>query len=66
MRKRGFESSRIAIDVTGGQKTASIAGAVLTLNRSTVVQYVQTEAREEIEAYIYDLRLDSPPEFGHA
>ncbi len=55
---------QIAVDITGGIKISSIAGAVLTLNRETVVQYVQTGARDtgqaEPEASIYDFRWDKP------
>lgn len=48
---------RIAVDITGGFKIASIAGAVLTLNRACVIQYVQTDKQVgELKALIYDLR----------
>jgi hypothetical protein len=55
---KDIASNRIAVDVTGGLKTASIVGGVLTLNRETVIQYVQTE--RPFEAKIYDMRWDRP------
>jgi hypothetical protein len=56
--------SDIFVDVTGGQKTASIAAATLTLNRELRFQYVQTNA--PYETLTYDLVYHSPPEpHGH-
>ena len=60
--------AKIAVDVTGGFKIASIAGAILTLNRACVVQYVQSKDSVDLSrakdntmnAYIYDLRRPVP------
>lgn len=54
---------QIAVDITGGFKIPSVAGAVLTLNRAVVCQYVQSvgseaDKKKEIEAQIYDFRWD--------
>lgn len=43
--QQGYEESDVMIDITGGQKTASIAGALATLHRSALeFQYVSTHA----------------------
>ncbi|MGC8555268.1 MAG: hypothetical protein ACP5NA_07275, partial [Candidatus Acidulodesulfobacterium sp.] len=39
----------IAIDITGGQKPISIAGALATLNRKTRIIYVNTNNKTEIK-----------------
>jgi hypothetical protein len=49
----------IMIDVTGGQKTASIAGASVTLNNDVVFQYVQTGG-DPPEVFAYDLGAHVP------
>jgi hypothetical protein len=41
----------IAIDITGGQKTSSVVGAALTINRHIVSQYVQTNDPHQVVAY---------------
>jgi hypothetical protein len=48
----------IIIDVTGGQKTTSIAGAVVTLNSQVSFQYVQTNKPYNVVAY--DVIIQSP------
>jgi hypothetical protein len=56
-----FDADEVAVDITGGIKIASIAGAVLTLNRAVLCQYVQTEGlntKGAPEPYIYDFRWD--------
>lgn len=54
----------IGIDVTGGQKVTSIAGAALTMNRELRFQYVQTNA--PYEALTYRLVYELPPSpHGH-
>jgi hypothetical protein len=53
-KKRGTKEGDIAIDVTGGQKTASIAGASITFNSDVVFQYVQTTG-DQPKVYLYDL-----------
>lgn len=72
---RRAQLGNLAIDVTGGQKTNSIVAAALSLLSDCTVQYVQTAPRPaaagplpsrkpEIEAYLYDLRLDLPAELA--
>jgi len=56
--EHGIDESDIIIDVTGGQKTASIAGAVVTLNRSVAFQYVQTNSPYDV--WEYDLAMRTP------
>ncbi len=46
-----MDEEDIIIDVTGGQKTTSIAGAVITLNSQVSFQYVQTNEPYKIMAY---------------
>jgi hypothetical protein len=48
----------VIIDVTGGQKTTSIAGAAVTLSKSVAFQYVQTNKPNEVIEY--DLEMRSP------
>jgi hypothetical protein len=48
----------IVIDVTGGQKTASIAGAMVTLNTRVTFQYVSTTDPRKVRAY--DVTVESP------
>lgn len=43
--------NRVAIDVTGGTATASIAGAATTMDQECVFQYVNTNAPHDILAY---------------
>ncbi|MFA7061722.1 MAG: hypothetical protein WC156_13005 [Pedobacter sp.] len=57
-RDYGIEEEDIIIDVTGGQKTTSIAGAAVTLNRRVAFQYVQTNP--PFEVWEYDLAMRSP------
>ena len=45
--------AEVMIDVTGGQKPNSIVGALLTVNRGTKFQYVQTNTPYEV--VVYDL-----------
>jgi hypothetical protein len=72
---RRAQLGNLAIDVTSGQKTNSIVAAALSLLSDCTVQYVQTAPRPaaagplppgkpEIEAYLYDLRLDLPAELA--
>jgi len=44
------DASDIVIDVTGGQKTTSIAAATLTLKSDVVFQYVQTDGKASVSA----------------
>lgn len=50
-RQHGMRKQDIIIDVTGGFKTASIAGASITFNSQVTFQYVQTQAPYEVFAY---------------
>ncbi len=42
LKKEKFDEKDIGIDITGGQKTASIAGATVTLSNRISFQYVKT------------------------
>jgi len=50
-KRRGMSERDIIIDVTGGIKTASIAGASITFNSQVMFQYVQTQPPYEVYAY---------------
>lgn len=50
-RPDGVREHKIIVDVTGGLKTTSIAGAALTLERELNFQYVQTTSPWEIRHY---------------
>lgn len=56
--RRGLRPSDITVDVTGGPKTASIAGAVFTLNSQITFQYVQTDGLKK--AIEFDLEVQAP------
>jgi hypothetical protein len=56
---RDLSPREIAVDVTGGFKVASIAGAALTLNFEARVQYVQTH--HPYEPVLYQLVMEQPP-----
>jgi hypothetical protein len=58
-KKKQTADKEIVIDVTGGQKTASIAGASVTLNSDAVFQYVQT-AGDPPKVYEYDVIYRAP------
>ena len=49
--KNGFKESDVVIDVTGGQKTTSIAAAMVTLTSEADFQYVQTEGSHDTITY---------------
>lgn len=59
LKNEGSGEDDIIIDVTGGQKVTSIAGAVITLNSSIRFQYVQTNPPYEARAY--DLTIQTAP-----
>jgi hypothetical protein len=50
-KRSGMSERDIIIDVTGGIKTASIAGASITFNSQVMFQYVQTQPPYEVYAY---------------
>lgn len=52
------DDRRIVIDITGGQKTTSVAAAAITLNSDVVFQYVQTNVPKK--PIIYDITYDNP------
>ena len=58
-KERGMHVEDIVIDVTGGLKMASIAGASITFNSKVTFQYVQTQ--KPYKAYAYDV-VYQPPE----
>lgn len=54
----GLTRRQITVDVTGGQKTTSIAGAVFTLNSRITFQYVQTD--DPYDVIEFDLEIEAP------
>jgi hypothetical protein len=59
----GHRPEGIAIDITGGFKVPSVTGAVLTLNRAVVCQYVPSvgskhDEGDDMKPFIYDFRWD--------
>jgi hypothetical protein len=59
----GLDPGSVVVDVTGGFKVTSIAGAVVTLRRECVCQYVPTEdvPGSGREPLIYDFRAPTAP-----
>lgn len=49
LNSQGVNEPRITIDVTGGLKTTSVAGAMMTVSKSVVFQYVHTTDARVIE-----------------
>jgi hypothetical protein len=45
LKRQGMRESHITIDVTGGFKPTSVAGAMMTVSTNVVFQYVHTEER---------------------
>jgi hypothetical protein len=58
---RGYSEEDIIIDVTGGQKTTSIAGAMITLSSNITFQYVQTG--DDNKVLQYDVYFHNPFDF---
>lgn len=62
--KKKYSEDDIIIDITGGQKTASIAAATVTLNSQMHFQYVKTvpygSVKLEEDVMSYDVRIYSP------
>lgn len=42
VKQKDFKEEHIIVDITGGQKTNSVAGAIATLARNRKFQYVST------------------------
>lgn len=65
-KRRRLDPGGVVVDVTGGFKVTSIAGAVVTLRRECVCQYVPTEdvPSSGRDPLIYDFR--ESPGAGHA
>jgi hypothetical protein len=53
----GTPLDRICVDVTGGQKTTSVAGVLATLKTPVLNQYVQPGGNRKV--LVYDLRFES-------
>ncbi|RUM42703.1 MAG: hypothetical protein DSY35_04920 [Desulfurobacterium sp.] len=49
--REGYKDKEVILDVTGGQKTVSIAGAFMTLYRGREFQYISTNDKESIKSY---------------
>jgi len=63
LREEGIKDKDIIIDITGGTKTASIAGAIATLNTRVTFQYVSTNPDPktgEYTVWAYDVAVQSP------
>ncbi|HEX7241942.1 MAG TPA: hypothetical protein VF263_16790, partial [Longimicrobiaceae bacterium] len=56
---QGLRKEDVLVDVTGGQKTASIAGALITLNSNVTFQYVQTNWPFDTLEYDLEIRSSS-------
>jgi len=56
--QHGMKEQDIIIDVTGGFKTTSIAGASITFRSQVTFQYVQTQPPNDV--YAYDVIYQSP------
>lgn len=57
--RHGYKEKQIIVDVTGGQKITSIAGAVVTFNSGVTFQYVQTD--QPYDVLKYDVVVESAP-----
>ncbi len=54
---KDIDESDVVIDITGGQKPASIAGMMVSLvNANREVQYVQTNAPYGVKTYDYEIK----------
>ncbi len=54
---KDMDESDVVIDITGGQKPASIAGMMVSLvNANRQVQYVQTNAPFDVKTYDYEIK----------
>jgi len=58
LKEEGINEKDIIIDITGGQKTASIAGAAVTLSSNVTFQYVQTDDPWKVQ--VFDVTVQSP------
>ncbi len=61
LQEKGMHEKDITVDVTGGQKITSIAGAIITLNNRTNFQYVSTypDATGKHKVWEYDAVAES-------
>ncbi len=59
-KNNAIDERKIIVDVTGGQKTASIAAALVTLHNRVTFQYVQTN--EPYEVIAYNVKFEDFPE----
>lgn len=61
-KKERIAEREIIIDITGGQKPVSIAGAVVTLNKNVTFQYVQTipDESDKYKILAYDVIVQPP------
>lgn len=60
--KKGYKESDMVVDVTAGQKTTSIAAAMVTLTTDVDFQYIQTEA--PFGAVTYSVVSEGPRDLG--
>jgi hypothetical protein len=59
---RGVGEANVFVDITGGQKTASIAAAVATMGARGMFQYVQTS--KPFQRLVFDLHSPAMPASG--
>lgn len=56
LNKQGFSDDKVAFDITGGQKPATMAAAAVTINRSATIQYVRTNPQSRsADKWTYDV-----------
>ena len=63
LKEKKIKDKDIIIDITGGMKTASVAGAIATLNTRVTFQYVATNPDPKTGEYMvwaYDVSIQSP------
>jgi len=54
---RDIDETDVVIDITGGQKPASVAGMMVSLvNANRQVQYVQTNEPHDVKTYAYEIK----------
>lgn len=61
-KEEGIPEKDIIIDITGGQKPVSIAGAIATLDKNVTFQYVQTTSDKtgKYKVWAYDVIVQPP------
>lgn len=60
LREQGCRRGRVVVDITGGNKTMTISGALSTLSTDAQFQYVDLDENGRYRPRIFDLRADAP------